>query len=84
LEQAQTLMTALESQMTAQEATPPKRRPADPEKLRFRVGQVITHIRHSYRGVIYGWDTVCSATPAYLRHDHVCCAFDVCAVLDRY
>lgn len=71
VEQARTLMAALEGQLTAQEATPPKRRPAEPEKLRFRVGQVINHIRHAYRGVIYGWDTVCSATSAWIREMRV-------------
>jgi hypothetical protein len=74
VEQARTLMAALEGQLTAQEATPPKRRPAEPEKLRFRVGQVINHIRHAYRGVIYGWDTVCSATSAYALLLCVSCA----------
>lgn len=65
LEQARTLLSALESQITAQEATQIKQRPKESDRLLFRVGQVIHHIRHSYRGVIYGWDTFCSATPEY-------------------
>jgi len=60
-------MLALERQVL-QEERPPRSRPAPSataHRLLYRVGQVINHIRQHYRGVIYGWDTVCCATPMY-------------------
>jgi len=73
LEQARTLMLALERQVL-QEERPPRSRPAPSataHRLLYRVGQVINHIRQHYRGVIYGWDTVCCATPMWIQEMRV-------------
>lgn len=34
---------------------------ADHPQVQFRVGDVITHHRYLYRGVITGWDPTCTA-----------------------
>ena len=65
IENAQTLLSALETQVSAQTAQYPKSRPADPSILFYRVGQLVRHVRRSYHGVIYGWDRSCAATAEY-------------------
>lgn len=33
----------------------------EPGRVRFRIGQVIRHLRYGYRGVVTGWDARCLA-----------------------
>uniref|UniRef100_H2Y440 Hemimethylated DNA-binding domain-containing protein n=1 Tax=Ciona savignyi TaxID=51511 RepID=H2Y440_CIOSA len=45
------------------------RRPRD-AGVKFRVGQVIRHKLHGYRGVIVGWDKTCKAPETWIRQNH--------------
>ena len=38
---------------------------------RFRIGQIISHKRYSYRGVITGWDRTCQASRAWIEQMNV-------------
>jgi len=41
-----------------------------PEGVKYRVGQVIKHKVHGYRGVIIGWDSVARAPAHWLKANH--------------
>ena len=30
-----------------------------PREVKFRIGQVVKHLRHGYHGIIIGWDKTC-------------------------
>lgn len=34
--------------------------------IKFHVGQVVRHKRYNYRGVVYGWDPVCSSSEEWM------------------
>jgi hypothetical protein len=38
----------------------------EPERVRFRVGQVIRHAQYAYQGVITGWDTSCQSDALWI------------------
>ncbi|KAJ3179480.1 hypothetical protein HDU85_004891 [Gaertneriomyces sp. JEL0708] len=42
------------------------RSPERPSNPKFRVGQLITHARYNYVGVIYGWDYTCLADEEWI------------------
>ena len=42
-----------------------------PGGARFRVGQIISHKRFSYRGVIIGWDHTCEAEEIWMAQMNV-------------
>lgn len=42
-----------------------------PGGARFRVGQIISHKRFSYRGVITGWDRTCEGTQEWMAQMNV-------------
>lgn len=34
--------------------------------LKFRVGDIVRHVKYGYRGLIWGWDTECRASPEWV------------------
>jgi len=48
----------------------PEPRDTRPPNVKYRVGQVIKHLRWGYRGVIIGWDETARAPEAWIREMH--------------
>lgn len=46
--------------------TAKRRTPAVCTKVKYRVGQVFSHVRYSYQAVIIGWDVECGATEEWI------------------
>lgn len=44
-----------------------RRRAAEPRRVAFRVGQVMSHRRYQYRAIITGWDAECGAGEQWMR-----------------
>lgn len=36
---------------------------------KFRVGDVVEHLRYGYRGVVFGYDTLCQADEVWYQHN---------------
>jgi len=48
----------------------PEPRDTRPPNVKYRVGQVIKHLRFGYRGVIIGWDETARAPEAWIKEMH--------------
>ena len=48
-----------------------QRSPANRIKVKYRVGQVFSHIRYHYQAVIIGWDMECEASEQWMSHMNV-------------
>eukprot|EP00088_Acartia_fossae_P063257 TRINITY_DN7699_c0_g1_i2.p1 TRINITY_DN7699_c0_g1~~TRINITY_DN7699_c0_g1_i2.p1 ORF type:complete len:233 (-),score=26.53 TRINITY_DN7699_c0_g1_i2:252-950(-) len=48
----------------------PDPRDTRPPNVKYRVGQVIKHLRFGYRGVIIGWDETARAPEAWIKEMH--------------
>ncbi|CAK0786826.1 hypothetical protein CVIRNUC_010040 [Coccomyxa viridis] len=57
-------------QELAREHTRVVKRPED-GSVQHCIGQTMSHQRYHYRGLIYGWDAVCSASEQWIQHMNV-------------
>jgi heat shock protein HspQ len=41
----------------------------NPVPARFEIGQIVRHRRYGYRGVVFGFDPVCTASDTWYQHN---------------